>query len=84
MVGCCECGIEPSSCIKCGGFLDWLRACQLLRKDSAPCSLVLYEIIIIIRYNSANTRAELHTAFVASACILIVSTVFVELLEIIL
>jgi len=23
--GICECGNEPSGCIKRGGFLDWLR-----------------------------------------------------------
>jgi hypothetical protein len=25
VVGSCECGNEPSGCIKCEEFLDWLR-----------------------------------------------------------
>jgi len=24
VVGCCECGNEPTGSIKCGEFLDWL------------------------------------------------------------
>ena len=36
MAGSCECGNEPSGSIKCWKFLDWLRTCQLLGKDSAP------------------------------------------------
>ena len=34
----CECGNEPSGCIKCGEFLDQLQTSQLLKKDSAPWS----------------------------------------------
>jgi hypothetical protein len=34
VVGCCECGNEPSGSIKCGEFLDQLRTGQLLRNDS--------------------------------------------------
>jgi hypothetical protein len=26
-VECCKCGSESSGSIKCGEFLDWLRAC---------------------------------------------------------
>jgi len=29
-----ECGNEHKGSIKCGEFLDYLRNCQLLRKDS--------------------------------------------------
>jgi hypothetical protein len=29
---------EPSGFINGGEFLDWLSDCQLLKKDSAPCS----------------------------------------------
>ena len=25
VAGTCECGNEPSGCIKCGEFLDWLK-----------------------------------------------------------
>ena len=32
----CKCDNEHSCSIKCGKFLDYLRNCQLLRKDSAP------------------------------------------------
>ena len=38
VAGCCECGNEPSGSIKRGEFLEQLRKCQLLRKDSAPWS----------------------------------------------
>jgi len=37
MAGTCECGDEPSGCIKYGEFLDWLKVSELL-KDSAPWS----------------------------------------------
>ena len=33
-----ECDNEPSGSIKGGEVPDELRNCQLLRKDSAPCS----------------------------------------------
>jgi len=36
--GTCECGNEPLGSIKCGEFLDWLRTCWLLKKDSTPWS----------------------------------------------
>ena len=38
VAGTCECGSEHSVYIKCGEFLDWLRNCQLLKKDSAAWS----------------------------------------------
>ena len=34
----CECGDEPSGSMKCGEFLDYMRTCQLLKKDSAAWS----------------------------------------------
>jgi hypothetical protein len=27
VLGCCECGNEPSGSVKCGEFLEWLRTC---------------------------------------------------------
>jgi hypothetical protein len=33
-----EYGDELSGSIKCGEFLEYLRTCRLLRKDSAPWS----------------------------------------------
>jgi hypothetical protein len=33
----CECGNHSGS-VKCGEFLDWLRTCWLLKKDSAAWS----------------------------------------------
>jgi hypothetical protein len=33
-----KCGTEPMGSIKCGKFLDYLRACKLLRKYSATWS----------------------------------------------
>jgi hypothetical protein len=36
VTGTCEFGDERSSSIKCGEFLDYLRTCQRLRKDTAP------------------------------------------------
>ena len=41
MAGTCECGNEPSGCIKCGEFLDQLKTCYL-KKDSAPWSKQVY------------------------------------------
>jgi len=38
MVGCCECGNELSGSIKWGEFVNSLRNCSLLKKDSAACS----------------------------------------------
>jgi hypothetical protein len=38
VVGACECSNERSASIKGGEVPDELRACQLLRKDCAPCS----------------------------------------------
>jgi hypothetical protein len=39
VAGCCKRGNEPSGgIIKCGEFLDYLRAGKLLKKDSAPWS----------------------------------------------
>ena len=35
VAGTRDCGNEPSGSIKCGEFLDWLKTCWLLRKDSA-------------------------------------------------
>jgi hypothetical protein len=38
VAGNCECGYEPLVSIKCGEFLDYLRNCLLLGKDSPLCS----------------------------------------------
>ena len=38
MAGAYECSNESSGSINGVEFPDELRACQLLRKDSAPCS----------------------------------------------
>jgi len=38
VAGSCECCNEPSGTINCGEFLDWLRSCQLLKKDPTPWS----------------------------------------------
>ena len=43
--GCCECGDELSVSMKYGEFLDWLRTCYLLTKDSVPCSFEGYYIL---------------------------------------
>ena len=44
MAYACECGNEPSGSLKCGEFLDYLQASQLLRKDSAPWSKYVSKI----------------------------------------
>jgi hypothetical protein len=36
VAGTCECSNELSGSIKCRKFLDYLRTCLLLKKDSAP------------------------------------------------
>jgi len=38
VAGTCECVNEPSGCIKCGEFLDYLQTGSLLKKDSAAWS----------------------------------------------
>jgi hypothetical protein len=38
MAGSCEQSNEPSDCIKCREFLDWLRSCEVLKKNSAAWS----------------------------------------------
>jgi hypothetical protein len=40
VAGAGECGNGPSVSIKCEKFLDYLRACLLLKKESAPWSLL--------------------------------------------
>jgi hypothetical protein len=44
VVGTYERGNEPSGSIICGAFLDKLRKCWLLKKDSGPCSLLVSAI----------------------------------------
>jgi hypothetical protein len=46
VAGCCECGNERLGSIKCGEFLDWLRNCWLLKKASAPWSLLLSYVLV--------------------------------------
>jgi hypothetical protein len=41
VTGSCECGNELPGSIKCGEFLDYLRNCSLLKKASAPWSLLV-------------------------------------------
>jgi hypothetical protein len=36
--GTCDCGNEPSDSIKCGEFLEQLKTCFILKKDTAPRS----------------------------------------------
>jgi hypothetical protein len=38
MTDCCENGNELSGSTKGGKFFDLLSYCQLLKKDSVPCS----------------------------------------------
>ena len=40
----CECGNEPESSIICEEFVEQLRNVQLLKEDSAPCSLLVEEM----------------------------------------
>jgi hypothetical protein len=54
VAGSCEHGNEPSSSIKGGEFLCWLRECLLLKKDSA--SLELVKLVYILTYNSVESN----------------------------
>ena len=45
MAGSCECGNEPSGDINCGEFLDQLKTCKLLMKDSAPLIYLVTELL---------------------------------------
>jgi hypothetical protein len=40
VVGCWEYGNEPSGVIKYGEYFNWLRNCQLFKKNHASCSSV--------------------------------------------
>ena len=42
MAGTCERGNDTSDSIKCGEFLDLLRNCLLLKKESAPWSVIIF------------------------------------------
>jgi hypothetical protein len=44
VAGTCKCGNEPSSSLKCGEFLDYLRTGYLVKTDSAPWSKYLSNI----------------------------------------
>ena len=44
VAGCCCGGNELSGSIKCKEFLDWVRNCWLLRKDSCCMELVRYSV----------------------------------------
>jgi hypothetical protein len=55
--GCCECGHELSGSIKCGEFLEDLKSCLLLRKDSATWSQ-LCETVIAFSLVTANSRSR--------------------------
>jgi hypothetical protein len=37
MAGAFECDNKVSDSMKCGKFVDYLRVCQLFKKESAPC-----------------------------------------------
>lgn len=45
VVGSCEQGNEPFGSTKCWDFLDWLRNCYLLKKDSAAWSLLIDQLV---------------------------------------
>jgi hypothetical protein len=62
VVDCCECGNEPFGCVKCGEFLEQLRTCQLLRKDSAPRS---YLVNYAFSYPKRNSKVRLEKLIVA-------------------
>jgi hypothetical protein len=49
VAGSCEHGNEPSGSAKCGEFPDYLRNCQLVKKESAAwikllCRIILYSL----------------------------------------
>ena len=46
VAGSGEQGNETSGCIKCGEFLDWVRNCTRLKKDSVPrANSVIYKLV---------------------------------------
>jgi hypothetical protein len=59
-VDSCKCAHEPSCFIKCGEFFDYLRICQLLKKDSALWSL----------FAGWGVRDKLHSAGNSLWCLL--------------
>jgi len=42
VAGCCERENEPLGFIKCREFFDWLRVSKLMKKFSAPFSLLTF------------------------------------------
>ena len=45
-VGCCKCSKEPSGSTKCKEYLNYLRTCWILRKDSGICSKELVHELV--------------------------------------
>jgi hypothetical protein len=64
VAGSCECGDEPSSSIKCGEFLEQLRAFWLLRKDSSSTALISCIYIYIYIYTRLIISNHFPGAFV--------------------
>ena len=54
VAGSCECGNEPSGSIKCGEFVDWLRTSQLVRKDSAPWSQLVSQLVSLLQRSNSH------------------------------
>ena len=75
MADACECGNEPSGSVKCGEFLDYVQASQLLRKDSAPWSKE-YLLIIVVSYYE-NTAGKNTTKMFSPSSELIIFMRFV-------
>jgi hypothetical protein len=63
MAGTCECGNEPLGSTKFGEFLDKLRTCQLLKKDSDAWSEQVSVLHPSAAFISAVTKCMYYILF---------------------
>jgi hypothetical protein len=54
--GVCECGNEPSGFLRCGEFLDQLRSCYILKKDSAVWSKLVIYLVYRLSFSQTGFR----------------------------
>jgi hypothetical protein len=45
MTGFCDYSNEPLSCVRCGQIVDKLRNCNLLKRHSAPWSVLVIQLV---------------------------------------
>ena len=56
--GFCECDNEPSVSMKCGEFIEGVKTCWFLRKDSVPWSSILLIKLLTWSFVKSNYTTE--------------------------